>query len=196
MTEQDPDQPAEEFHRDRREHPGKLERLDDDQLARLAEEERVEAGLDDYDPDEVPPATDEPPTPDVTQSDDTRRPAPRSAASTTRASWKSRASGPASRRRATTGEALMTSPPEHLNNHHRDTLREIFRHPAGHNIEWHSVVSLLDAVGTVTTHHDGKVTVTVGAQSVVLTPPKGKDIDTRTVTDLRGMLAAAGYSGG
>ena len=90
----------------------------------------------------------------------------------------------------------MTSPPEHLNNHHRDTLRQLFRHPAGHNVEWHSVVSLLDAVGTVTTHHDGKVTVTVGAQSVVLTPPKGKDIDTRTVTDLRGMLAAAGYSAG
>ena len=92
----------------------------------------------------------------------------------------------------------MTSPPEpeHLNNHHRDTLNQLFRHPAGHNIEWHNVVSLLDAVGTVTTHHDGKVTVTVGAQSVVLTPPKGKDIDTRTVTDLRGMLAAAGYSGG
>jgi hypothetical protein len=70
MTEQDPDQPAEEFHRNRREHPGKLERLDDDQLALLAEEERVEAGLDDYDPDEVPPATDEPPAPDVTQSDE------------------------------------------------------------------------------------------------------------------------------
>ena len=45
----------------------------------------------------------------------------------------------------------MTLPPEHLNNHHRDTLNELFRHPAGHNIEWHSVVSLLDAVGTVTT---------------------------------------------
>ncbi|HKA98331.1 MAG TPA: hypothetical protein VKD66_18865 [Streptosporangiaceae bacterium] len=69
MTEQDPDRPAEEFHRSRREHPGKLERLDDDQLARLTEEERVEAGIDDYDPDEVPPATDEPPPYDVTQSD-------------------------------------------------------------------------------------------------------------------------------
>ena len=69
MTEQDPDQPAEEFHRNRREHPGKLERLDDDQLARLTEEERVEAGLDDYDPDEVPPATDAPPEPDITRSD-------------------------------------------------------------------------------------------------------------------------------
>ena len=70
MTEQDPDQPAEEFHRDRREHPGKLERLDDDHLARLTEEERVEAGIDDYDPDEVPPATDAPPPFDVTQSDE------------------------------------------------------------------------------------------------------------------------------
>src|SRR5579859_1399561 len=70
MTEQDPEEPAEEFHRDRREHPGKLERLDDDQLARLTEEERVEAGLDDYDPGEVPPATDAPPEPDLAQSEE------------------------------------------------------------------------------------------------------------------------------
>jgi hypothetical protein len=92
----------------------------------------------------------------------------------------------------------MSSPPEptHLNNHHRNTLRQLFQHPVGHNIEWHSVVSLLEAVGSVTTHHDGKVAVTVGVQSLVLTPPTGKDIDARTVTDLRAMLAAAGYSGG
>jgi hypothetical protein len=59
-----------EFHRDRREHGGASQRLDDDQLARLTEEERVEAGLDAYDPDEVPPATDTPPlTDDITQTD-------------------------------------------------------------------------------------------------------------------------------
>lgn len=69
MTEQDPDRLPEDFHRSRREHPGKLERLDDDQLARLTEEERVDAGLDDYDPDEVPPATDAPPQPDIRLSD-------------------------------------------------------------------------------------------------------------------------------
>src|SRR5260370_31787828 len=69
MTEQDPDRLPEDFHRPRREHPGKLERLDDDQLARLAEEERVDAGIDDYDPDEVPPATDAPPEPDLAQSE-------------------------------------------------------------------------------------------------------------------------------
>ena len=47
-----------EFHRDRREHGGASQRLDDDKLAELAEDERVEAGLDDYNADEVPPATD------------------------------------------------------------------------------------------------------------------------------------------
>src|SRR5271155_5484045 len=47
-----------EFHRDRREHGGAAQRLDEDKLAELAEDERVEAGLDDYNPDEVPPATD------------------------------------------------------------------------------------------------------------------------------------------
>jgi len=58
------------FHRDRREHGGAPARLDDDQLARLTEEERVDAGLDAYDPDEVPPATDSPPVPeDITQSE-------------------------------------------------------------------------------------------------------------------------------
>jgi hypothetical protein len=57
----EPDEPDAEFHRDRREHGGASFHLDDDQLARLTEEERVEAGLEDYDPDEVPPATDEPP---------------------------------------------------------------------------------------------------------------------------------------
>jgi hypothetical protein len=65
----DSDQPAEQFHRDRREHGGQASHLDDDQLARLTEEERVAAGIDDYDPDEVPPATDAPPPQDVTQTE-------------------------------------------------------------------------------------------------------------------------------
>jgi hypothetical protein len=69
MTEQT-DQPDEQFHRDRRQHGGEIDRLDEDQLARLTEEERVEAGVDDYDPDEVPPATDAPPQPDLALSED------------------------------------------------------------------------------------------------------------------------------
>jgi hypothetical protein len=55
------------FHRDRHEHGGAApypDDAEDEQLAELAEEERVAAGLDDYDPDEVPAATDTPPVPE------------------------------------------------------------------------------------------------------------------------------------
>jgi hypothetical protein len=72
MSEQD-DFP-EQFHRNRREHGGASQYIDndqDEQLARLTEEERVAAGLDAYDPDEVPPATDTPAQPeDITLNED------------------------------------------------------------------------------------------------------------------------------
>jgi len=68
MAREDSGEFAERFHRDRREHGGAPDRLDDDQLAGLTEEERVAAGLDPYDPGEVPPATDTPPVTDITQS--------------------------------------------------------------------------------------------------------------------------------
>ncbi len=61
MTSQSSDsafEPEQEFHRDRHEHGGAPQHLDDDKLAHEAEEERVEVGLDPYDPDDVPPATD------------------------------------------------------------------------------------------------------------------------------------------
>jgi hypothetical protein len=80
----------------------------------------------------------------------------------------------------------------HLDNHHRDTLRQIFAHPLSHNIEWRAVRSLLEAVGTVTARHDGKVAIEIGSMREVLEPP-GKDIDARTVEELRRMLSLAGY---
>ena len=89
----------------------------------------------------------------------------------------------------------MTTPqPESLDGRHRDTLRRIFEHPTSHNIEWHEVTSLLEAVGTVTVHHDGKVAVQVGPEREFLEPPVGKDIDDQMVVDLRRMLRGAGYS--
>jgi hypothetical protein len=88
----------------------------------------------------------------------------------------------------------MTSPePEHLDNRHRDTLNEIFRHPVSHNIEWRAVLSLLEAVGTVTVRHDGKVAAQIGPDKEFLEPPAGKDIDEQMVVDLRRMLSSAGY---
>jgi hypothetical protein len=83
--------------------------------------------------------------------------------------------------------------PEHLDNRHRDTLREIFRHPTSHNIEWRAVLSLLEAVGTVTVRHDGKVEVNLGGEREFLDPPGNKDIDEQMVVDLRRMLGNAGY---
>ena len=83
--------------------------------------------------------------------------------------------------------------PEHLSNHHRNTLRQIFQHPVSHNIEWHAVVSLLETVGSVTENHDGKLAVTLGGETEYLDPPPHKDVDVQLVVDLRRMLGAVGY---
>jgi hypothetical protein len=88
----------------------------------------------------------------------------------------------------------MNSPePEHLNNHHRDTLRKIFEHPVSHNIEWHEVVSLLEAVGTVDVRHDGEIVVHIGSHQEFFAAPDGKDVDEQMVVDLRAMLSGAGF---
>jgi hypothetical protein len=88
---------------------------------------------------------------------------------------------------------MSTSEPEHLNNHQRDTLLQIFQHPTSHNIDWHRVLSLLEAAGSVEVRHDGKYLVRVGGQRMVLTRPQHKDIDVQQVLDLRRMLNGAGY---
>jgi hypothetical protein len=51
---------AAEGQRDRRFHGGAPDRLDDDELARRTEQERVDAGVEPYAADDVPPATDDP----------------------------------------------------------------------------------------------------------------------------------------
>lgn len=58
-----------DVRKDRREHGGAPERLDDDELAERTRQERVDAGLADYDPDGVPPATDDLVPVDVTDAD-------------------------------------------------------------------------------------------------------------------------------
>ena len=82
----------------------------------------------------------------------------------------------------------------HLNNHHRDTLAQIFAQPASANTEWRRVLSLLEAVGSVTQEHNGKLKVTVGAETEFLPAPHGKDIDAQLLVDLRRMLKQAGFA--
>ena len=86
-----------------------------------------------------------------------------------------------------------TSEPVHLNSHQRDTLAHILQHPVGHNIEWHDVLSLLEATATVEETHKGKYLVTLGGETEPFEAPKHKDIDTQQVVDLRRMLKNAGY---
>jgi hypothetical protein len=77
---------------------------------------------------------------------------------------------------------------------HRATLGRIFRHPTGANIEWRQVLSLLEAVGSVTAEHNGNVEVTLGDETEVLRPPREKDVDKQTIVDLRRMLSKAGLA--
>ena len=51
---------AAEGQRDRRFHGGAPDRLDDEELARRTASERADAGVTDYDPNDVPAATDDP----------------------------------------------------------------------------------------------------------------------------------------
>ncbi len=85
----------------------------------------------------------------------------------------------------------MTAP-EHLNGHQRDTLAHIFAHPLSHNLEWHSVLSLLNAVATVQETHKGNVLVTMGSETETF-EPRHKDIDADQLTNLRRLLRKSGY---
>jgi hypothetical protein len=79
-----------------------------------------------------------------------------------------------------------------LNHHHRVTLEKIFGHPLSGNVEWRQVLSLLEAVGTITQEPNGKVKVELGGQTEVLRPPDDKDVDRQLIVDLRRMLTNAG----
>src|SRR3954449_10829027 len=83
-----------------------------------------------------------------------------------------------------------------LSNHHRETVRKIYEHPASGNVEWRQVVSLLEAIGTVKHEHNGKLRVSLGPETEVPARPHGKDVDVRTVVDLRRMLKNAGFGDG
>src|SRR5256885_10595896 len=94
--------------------------------------------------------------------------------------------------------AWMSSPsqPAHLSNHQRNTLRQIFQHPAGHNIEWRAVLSLLEAVGSAEEQHGGKVAVTIGSATEYFDPPPHKDIHTQAVVNPPRLPTKARYRAG
>jgi hypothetical protein len=86
------------------------------------------------------------------------------------------------------------SGPEHLSGHHRDTLLKIFQSDTNYNVEWHDVVSLLEAVGSIEQQHDDMFLFRIGQETQVLRRPGGKDIDGQQLVDLRRLLTSAGYA--
>lgn len=85
----------------------------------------------------------------------------------------------------------MPDPPN-LSRAHLDTLSQLFRHPTSHNVEWHDVLSLLAAVGSVEERHEGGYRVTIGSESLVLQRPVHKDVDMSTIAELRRVLRNVG----
>jgi hypothetical protein len=83
--------------------------------------------------------------------------------------------------------------PEHLNSHHRDTLQQIFQEKTNYNVEWHDVMSLLEAVGSIEQQHDDMFLFRIGEETEVLRRPSEKDIDGQQLVDLRRILTSAGY---
>ena len=81
-----------------------------------------------------------------------------------------------------------------LDAEHRNTVEHIFARPSSGNLEWRRVRSLLDQVATVTEEHNGKLGVTLGGETEVLETPRGKDVDTQMLVDLRRMLTRAGIT--
>jgi hypothetical protein len=82
--------------------------------------------------------------------------------------------------------------PPHMNGRHQHTYEAIFRHPAAHNLEWHDVRSLLDALGTVAEGTHGALHVTRNGQSVTLHAPKHKDATVEDVLAIRHFLEQSG----
>ena len=85
------------------------------------------------------------------------------------------------------------SGPQHLSGHHRDTLVQIFQQKTNYNLEWHDVVSLLEAIGSIEQQHDDMFLFRIGQETEVLRRPGGKDIDGQQLVDLRRILTRAGY---
>ncbi len=52
----------------------------------------------------------------------------------------------------------------------------------------------LEAVGTTSHAHNGKVRVTIGHETEVFQPPRGKNVDEQLLVDVRRMLSNAGFA--
>ena len=67
------------------------------------------------------------------------------------------------------------APPE-LSARHRRTYDAIFRHPEAHNLDWHGVRSLLDALAQSVEMHNGSLQVTRNGKTTTMHAPGHGDV--------------------
>lgn len=84
----------------------------------------------------------------------------------------------------------------HLNHKQLNVLEKVYAHPVAHNLTWHDVRTLLDAVGEVEEKHNGSWRITISGVAEVFDPNHGKELSTQQVMDLRHMLTGAGLEPG
>ena len=77
-----------------------------------------------------------------------------------------------------------------LDGHHRVTLEKLFQHPVGHNIQWHDVLSLLEATATTVREHDGRYHVTLGSETETFDTPRVR----LTLPDPGGHVSPSGWA--
>ena len=76
-----------------------------------------------------------------------------------------------------------------LTGSHLRAYKAIFQHPVSHNLEWRSVRSLLEKLGHVAEEPNGNLKVTRNGQTLVLHPPRTKDVaETEELMALRHFL--------
>jgi hypothetical protein len=72
---------------------------------------------------------------------------------------------------------------------HQTTYKAIFQHPIAHNLQWHDVRSMLDALAEVTEEHNGNLKFTRHGEVLILHPPNHKDLsDNKAVMQIRHFL--------
>jgi len=76
-----------------------------------------------------------------------------------------------------------------LTGSHLRTYNTIFQHPVSHNLEWRHVHALLRELCQVEEEHNGNLKVTRNGQTLVLHPPRTKDVaETEELMALRHFL--------
>src|ERR1700733_5830560 len=69
----------------------------------------------------------------------------------------------------------MIAPPP-LPGSHLRTYKTIFQHPVSHNLGWHDVHAMFRQLGQVDEEPNGNLKVTRNGQTLVLHPPRSKDV--------------------